>query len=422
MRRLVWTALAFALVACGGSTPQAAYVNPDSTSLALHGSPHGYKSIHDFGGKQGATPMGFIQGGNDGMFLTTSSGGDATHCSDGCGTIVEDDNVIYRFAPFAKDSDGTHPLGGVAILGNALFGTRASGGAGCPSGAYGPGCGTIFKVTASSGKEQILYRFKGGTDGQEPHATLIGITNGNVYGTTKYGGDPSCGGGVGCGTVFELTPTGKERVLYAFKGGADGAYPEARLLVVGSSTMYGSTTQGGTGCGSIGCGTIFSVTPDGDELVVYRFKGGMDGSDPSSGLTSANGVLYGVTRFGGDIHCGTSGSGCGTFYRLSSLTKEFVRYRFHGAPDGAHPAADLTSFSGEIYGTTEFGGANDDGTIFRLGPKKPAIMYSFKGGSDGANPLSSLTIDFGGGPIYGTTAAGGSGCASGCGTTYQINE
>jgi uncharacterized repeat protein (TIGR03803 family) len=129
-----------------------------------------------------------------------------------------------------------------------LYGTTKLGGAGCDSTF---GCGTVFEVS-TSGTERVLYRFKGGKDGQEPAASLT-VSKGALYGTTLYGGT------FASGTVFKVSTSGNERVLYSFKG-ANGAYPAAGMLAI-SDMFYGTTENGGHSNCSSGCGTVFRVAP-----------------------------------------------------------------------------------------------------------------------------------------------------------------
>jgi uncharacterized repeat protein (TIGR03803 family) len=132
------------------------------------------------------------------------------------------------------------------------------------SGCSSLGCGVVFKLDRS-GKESVLYRFKGGADGAEPNASVIRDAAGNLYGTTNYGGDFSgalCAG-TGCGVAFKLDPTGKETVLYSFTGGADGANPEADLLQDEEGNLYGTASGGGDP--TCQCGVVFKIALHGGE-------------------------------------------------------------------------------------------------------------------------------------------------------------
>jgi uncharacterized repeat protein (TIGR03803 family) len=180
-----------------------------------------------------------------------------------------------------------------------LYGTTAGGGS-------VDRLGTVFKLTPG-GKEKLLYVFKGGTDGASPHGGVIADRNGNLYGTTLYGGGGPCAQSQikGCGTVFELHRDGTETVLHAFAGGADGSYPYAGLIPDGDGNLYGTTSAGGTGTGcSGGCGTIFKIAPDGTETVLYIFTNAT-GATPYAGLIrDRKGNLYGAASAGGAFNAG----------------------------------------------------------------------------------------------------------------------
>ncbi|MGA2761171.1 MAG: choice-of-anchor tandem repeat GloVer-containing protein, partial [Candidatus Cybelea sp.] len=191
---------------------------------------------------------------------------------------------------------------------------------------------------------------------------------GTLYGTTPYGGSGSCndhGSGSGCGTVFSVTTAGKETVVYNFKGApGDGSNPLGGLLNV-NGTLYGTTQLGGTN----GKGTVFAVTPSGKETVFYSFKGGSgDGSYPLADLANVNGTLYGTTISGG-VLCKRY-SGCGTVFSVTTAGTETVLHRFKGwrGGDGAWPYAGLLNVNGTLYGTTYLGGRNNGGTVFSLTP------------------------------------------------------
>jgi uncharacterized repeat protein (TIGR03803 family) len=312
--------------------------------------------------------------------------------------------LLYSFAGYPSGSAPT----GLAALGGRLYGTTINGGT--------KTFGTVF-VSSVSGRVRILHSFRGGADGSGPQGTLV-VLDGALYGTTEYGGSK------GNGTVFEITPSGTERVIYSFKGGSDGATPVLVGMVVHAGQLYGTTNAGGNPrChveGIVGCGTVFALTKSGKERVLYRFNGKRDGACPAGALIDVNGTLYGTTNFGG---IGNNG----TVFKISSAGRERVVYAFKGYPDGAVPYAGVTALGGAFYGTTAFGGAfNYSGTVFRLSASgSEQILHSFKGYPDGALPFGSLTIV--NGMLYGTTEYGGSssvGCASGgttgCGTLFSV--
>ena len=230
--------------------------------------------------------------------------------------------------------------------------------------------------THSKVRYKVLHSFGGSADASNPYAGLLNV-EGTLYGTTAYGGAN------GDGTVFSITPSGTETVLYSFKGGpGDGEYPFASLINV-NGTLYGTTSQGGAYCSSTGgCGTVFSITPSGTETVLHSFGGSGDGNGPLAGLINVKGKLYGTTMEGG-------ANGDGTVFSIAPSGKESVRYSFKGGSgDGEFPLAGLINVKGKLYGTTVYGGASDNGTVFSITPSgRETVLYSFKGSGDGATPI-----------------------------------
>jgi uncharacterized repeat protein (TIGR03803 family) len=335
------------------------------------------------------------------------------------------DSVVYSFTGGA---DGASPAAGfVADASGNLYSTAFGGGA--------SGHGDVFELSAN-GTRTVLYSFTGGADGGAPQSNLIRDKDGNLFGTT------SAGGAKNIGTVFMLAPNGTEAVLHSFKGGYDGAYPEAGLIADGKGNLYGTTQAGGGAayCGG-GCGTVFRISRSGKEEVIYAFAGSPDGAYPAAGLVADRaGNLYGTT-LGGGLQSNYCGIGCGIAFELSpsggSTWSETVIHAFvGGGSDGINPAAGLTADgAGNFYGTTTLGGNLKDciaaagcGSVFELSPAQngawsEVVVYAFKGGSDGSTPYAGLIRD-GGGNFYGTTFEGGlSNCpySSGCGTVFRIS-
>jgi uncharacterized repeat protein (TIGR03803 family) len=251
------------------------------------------------GGTDGATPiLGTLVVANGILYGTTSAGGDSKcqiQGSVGCGIVFSVttsgvEKVLHRFA---GKRDGASPVGSLIDVNGALYGTTAFGGA------YGGG--SVFKMSA--GALQTLYSFKGYPDGAVPYAGVIDH-DGTLYGTTALGGayDDS-------GTVYSLSSAGTERVLHSFKGYPDGAVPYDRLTdvdgVLYGTTQYGGESKQGCGRGVAGCGIIFSVTTSGKEEVLYKFKGAPDGASPWSSLIFERPELYGTTVSGGADSEGT---------------------------------------------------------------------------------------------------------------------
>jgi uncharacterized repeat protein (TIGR03803 family) len=327
-------------------------------------------------------------------------------------------SVLYYFT---GSPDGDAPFAGLTpdAAGN-FYGTTYSGGNnGCEG-----GCGIIFKLD-ETGNETVLYTFWG-RHGKSPAAGLVRDAAGNLYGTTQNGGSTGCADHIGCGVVFKLDETGKETVLYTFTGGSDGAYPEAGLILDAAGNFYGTTMGGGReGC-TFGCGTVFKLDKTGKETVLYSFKGGSDGEYPEAGLIlDAAGNFYGTTTGGGREREGCTYYGCGTVFKLDKTGKETVLHRFGSKKDGANPQAGLVrDAAGNLYGTTFWGGSGT-GTVFKVAKSgEETVLYSFKGGEgDGANPEAGLILDASGN-LYGTTYGGGSSNCSpyACGAVFMLDS
>jgi uncharacterized repeat protein (TIGR03803 family) len=338
-------------------------------------------------------------------------------------------SVLYHFCSKANCSDGLWPYAGLISdeAGN-LYGTTGAGGAICRR--YG--CGTVFKL-APDGTETVLHAFTASDDGSGPYGGLIADAAGNLYGTTASGGSDGCGGiDFGCGTLFRVSASGKEKVLYAFAGGSDGAYPDAGVVADKKGNLYGTTADGGGGTQCIvqfgGCGTVFRVNPRGRETVLYAFSGGSDGANPLAGLViDRAGNLFGTTAYGGNLAACNQGAspGCGAVFEIAADGTEKTLYAFNGGNDGWSPVAGLIEDkSGNLYGTTEAGGSTTAcsgvgcGIVFKIAPDgSETILYDFTGSNDGAHPAAGLLRDKKGN-LYGTTLAGGS---AGEGTVFRLS-
>lgn len=264
-------------------------------------------------------------------------------------TLAGRENVLHSFG---NGTDGVYPSANLIEVGGKLYGTTAEGGGGTGI------RGTVFSIT-TSGTEKVLRTFNG-RRGSLPLAGLIDV-DGTLYGTTAEGGAH------GDGVVFRMTPSGKEKVLHSFSGPPDGAEPVASLIDV-NGTLYGTTWFGGANrCGSAdGCGTVFSITPGGKEKVLHSFGSGTDGFFPVAPLIDVKGTLYGTTNAGGS-YCGAAG-GCGIIFSVTRAGAETVLHSFGGPPDGCCSLAGLTDVGGTLYGTTSAGGTNGYGTVFALTP------------------------------------------------------
>ena len=310
------------------------------------------------GGADGGYPLGgLVMDSAGNVYGTTSSGG-----AYGNGTVFklaapsDTESVLHSFtssdAPTGCGSGGITCSGLIIDSAGNLYGTTNEGGTDQD--------GMVYKVT-QTGTEVVLYSFTGtatGNDGDSPMGSLIMESAGNLYGTTSSGGT----GNLDDGTVFKLTPSGTESVLYSFgtNGSADGADPMSGLIVDSAGNFYG-TTEGG---GGYDYGTVFKLTSSGAETVLYSFTGGSDGEFPEHRLVmDSTGNFYGTTYSGGN-------DGIGTVFEVMPSGSERVLHSFSGgADDGVNPSSGLTMDSaGNLYGVTWGGGAYGNGTVFKIQP------------------------------------------------------
>jgi uncharacterized repeat protein (TIGR03803 family) len=363
-----------------------------------------YTVLYTFhGSAYAAGPLwGVTQDPADNLYGTTSGEGN------GNGTIYRLNPATGNFVDYnlkTGNDYGEFPASLILDSNGNLFGNTYYG---------GPVFGTIYEI--SQGEETVLHAFEGEADGAYPQSPLIQDDGRNLYGTAYSYGGPSA-----AGTIFKLTESGNFTVLYSFTGGTegstDGCRPSAGLVADGKGNFYGTTA----GCGAFSNGTVFEFSNTGQEIVLYSFKGGNDGTWPKAPLIiDAHGNLYGTTS-GGNV-------GCGTVFVVSKTGEEKVLHHFGDiAGDGCNSTAGLVRDSeGNLYGTTQFGGKYDAGTIFKLSPVgDETILYNFTGGSDGGNPPAAMIQDTEGN-LYGTTQFGGEafcGSASdqyGCGVVFKL--
>lgn len=408
MTRLsVFLCCAVALTGCARATAPALMPQPRGAVAMATPQASAYKQLYSFNGNpQGAAPLSGVTALGTALYGTTSGGGDKT-----LGTLFvrSSSGKVRTLHSFKGGSDGAAPDGQLLAFQGALFGTTEYGGS--------SGNGTVFRADPT-GSEEVLYAFKGGSDGATPLLGGLIAMGGKLYGTTNVGGDLKChvAHSTGCGVVFVLTTSGTERVLHRFAGKPDGAAPSGPLVSDGT-TLYGTTNFGG----ATDHGTVYTIDTAGHERVLYSFKGYPDGAQPYGGVTLVGGTLYGTTAFGGAY------SYSGTAYSLSTSGVEHVIHSFTGYPDGAIPYATVTAANGLLYGVTAYGGNNGPGcsgnglvgcgTLFSIDASgDERILYRFKGEPDGANPWASLLLAKN--VLYGTTLAGG---ANNEGTIFQFS-
>ena len=367
-----------------------------------------FKVLANFDGTNGSQPFATLLQGTDGKFYGTSLSG-GTYAT---GTVfnITPDGVLTAIHSFCAQNgcpDGrearTAPI--QASDGN-YYGTTTFGG-------IDNNYGTVFRVTPTGGRLTTIYRFctqPNCTDGADVYGSVIQARDGNLYGTTNLGGDVTCYPPYGCGTVFRLTSAGVLTTLHRFHS-ADGAFPFAGLVQSNDGSFYGTTANGGaygygavfkitpagklttlfsfcaqppycidgslsygqliqatdgnfygtteTG-GTVGFGTVYKITPNGVLTTLHSFAIS-DGSDPNSALVQGtDGYFYGTTYAGGNTNVGTAFkiTGEGTLTTLLNFGSETM--------GGGYPSGLIQATDGNFYGTTQTGGANNDGTAFSL--------------------------------------------------------
>jgi uncharacterized repeat protein (TIGR03803 family) len=368
-----------------------------------------YTVLHSFGSSanDGTVPLaGLIQGSDGNLYGTTSLGG-----TNNQGTVFRispsgNFTNLYSFAAGSGTADnvGANPAAGlVQGIDSNFYGTTEYGGT--------SNAGTVFRISPS-GNFTNLYSFAAGSGTADnieanPAAGLVQGIDSNFYGTTEYGGTTNAG------TVFRISPSGNFTNLYSFfPTGNEGAYPAAGLVQGLDGNFYGTTEYGGTN----NQGTVFRISPSGNFTNLYSFTGYVnnEGVSPAAGLVQgSDSNFYGTTEYGG--------ISSGTVFRISPSGNFTNLYSFFPTGnEGAYPAAGLVEGSdGNFYGTTEYGGTNNAGTIFRISPSGNFTnLYSFfPTGNEGAYPAAGLVQGLDGN-FYGTTEYGGT---SYSGTVFKLS-
>ena len=420
-------AAAVLVVGCSGSQPPINALGATPSDRAIGSQRSGRATIlYAFqGGSDGAYPGGLVMDANGAIYGATSVGGAGT-CYGGCGTVFKltpsgsayKKRVIYSFQ---NGSDGGPASGLIMDPTGALYGTTGPGSSGCT-----PSCGTVYKLapTKSGYVFQVLYRFKGGSDGYGPYGGVIADSSGALYGTTFAGGADAGG------TAYKLTPrksSYKKTTLYNFPTSGD-AEPVANLLLGKHGTLYGTALFS----------SVFELTPSSSGYtarILHQLRGSPDGSLPYAPVIAGpHGVLYGTTYEGGATKRCKTHFGCGTVYELSPTESGYNEtvFSFQHRNGAAPLVAVLLGKNGALYGTTSDGGINTCpgrgktycGLAFKLEPTgsgfKEVVLHQFAGGADGAQPSSALIGDTDG-ALYGSTSfGGGTGCQGGCGVIFKI--
>ena len=411
----------------------------------------GATNIFSFSEAAGAYPYGGLTLNGSTLYGTTTGGGTNDY-----GTVfeIQTDGSGFTSLHAFNDSDGSSPMGTLTLIGSVLYGTTQSGGT--------SGSGTVFSINTSGSGFATLKNFSetvynGSTvstnfDGTSPSDGVI------VSGTTLYGTAYE-GGPFGYGTVFALSLSGSVfSNLYSFTGLNDGEFPDAGLVISGS-TLYGATVEGGTN----DYGTVFALQTDGDGFTVLHQFDYDDGEEPYAAMVLSGSTLYGTTFGGGQYGGGTifqmntggsgftnlvnmdydstgsspygltlSGStlfginasggaaGLGTVYTLNTDDAGFTVINNFIEVVGSNPYGGLIAGpNNTLYGTLSAGGADNNGVVFQINQNGSGFshLYDFTSeGSDGNAPYSKLVTD--GTFLYGTTFQGG---APGYGEVFKVN-
>jgi len=365
--------------------------------------------LHSFTGTDGTAPvLGLVFDSAGNLYGVTTEGGDSNN-----GTVFElspgsngtwSATTLHSF----NGKDGSTPLGGLVLdtAGN-LYGTTKLGGS--------RGFGVAFRLSKSGSvwSETVLHAFGGGGDAAYPSGNLVFDASGNLYGTSQGGGFYGNGTEYTGGTAYQLFRTSgggwSEALLHSFGNGADGLSPRANLIVDRAGNLYGTTIKGGDN----NFGTIFQLSPASGghwtEQVLYSFDpfNGSDGWYPAGGLVfDTAGNLFGTTSIGGTL-------GGGIIFELSPQTggtwREAVLYGFYSPFHSEQfPYSNLTfDAAGNLYGTT----LKWNGTVFKLAPVGGGVwtettVYRFDGTHGGTPAIGSLAMDSSGN-LYGATQNGG---------------
>ena len=368
-------------------------------AMAIAASAQTFTTLVSFNIVDGAFPSASLVQGRDGNLYGTTSGGGITSClpPQGCGTVFKLTptgtlTTLHKFCPQTNCTDGNDP--GALVLGADGNFYGVAGGGGANSG------GTVFKITPR-GTLTTLYSFcaqANCADGSGPRSLIL-ATDGNFYGTARFGGaNTSC---FVCGTIFKITPGGQFTALHSFDG-SDG-YGPSSLIQGSDGNFYGTTYSipSAEFCESTGCGTIFKITPAGTLTTLHVFSS-TDGANPYGPLVeSTKGNFSGTTVYGGTV-LDVCDVGCGTIFKITASGK-LTTLQYLNWSDGAQPFAGLVlGTDGNYYGTTEGGGGT--GSIYEVGSGRGAVDLPFDGND--LFPYAGL-LQATNGTFYGSTSGDG---------------
>jgi uncharacterized repeat protein (TIGR03803 family) len=369
--------------------------------VAGSGLVHGpaYKTTAAFDQADGRGPASQLLQAGDGRFYGTTQYGGAY----GQGALFQVDpatgrtRLLHSF--IQDDTDGFQPVGNLVDGGDGyIYGTTSLGGA------YFDG--TVYRFSRD-GRYQVLHAFQGGaSDGMLSGSGLVVGRDGDLYGTTAFGGAS------GQGVVFRMTRAGVVTLLHSFSG-ADGQQPQWGLTAGHDGALYGTTNRGGVN----DAGTAFRITPSGAFTTLHSMSPGIEGVYPSRLILARNGLFYGTTPNGGPSTGGTifSMTPAGTVTVLHAFTQ--------GTAGGDSPSWLMQADDGNLWGVTENFGSDQVGTLFRMSTSGAfATIHAFAAASgDGALPLAP-PVQACNGVLYGMTSLGGIAGQPGYGTIYQVTK
>ncbi len=255
----------------------------------------------------------------------------------------------------------------------------------------GNNSGVVFKITPD-GALTIIYNFDG-PNGERPDAGLTMGTDGNFYGTTLYGGTHNVG------TIFQVTPAGVHTLLYSFTGGSDGEYPYATPTLGADGNLYGVTQSA----------TAYKITPSGK----FTLLGSIPERSFAPLVLANDGNFYGTTQRGGSTNAGT-------VFKMTPAGKVSIVYNFDTTHGAAPWGGVVQGADGNLYGTTTAGGSVSGGVVFRVtrsGSLKVLHNFPTNDPNDGNNPVAGV-VTATDGNIYGVTFAGG---INGLGVYYEVS-
>ena len=318
---------------------------------------------------------GVIEDSRGNFFGTAYEGG-----ASGVGTVYEvaaGSNTVTTIASF-NNANGAYPSAGlVEDSGGNLFGTTSAGGA--------TGTGTVFEVAAGSNAIITLASFN---NGAYPRAGLVQDSNGNLFGTTDAGGASNVG------TVFELAAGSNTITTLASFNNTNGAYPRAGLIEDSNGNLFGTTVEGGAD----GDGTVYEVAAGSNTITPIASFNYTNGALPYAGVVEdSSGDLFGTSNGGG-------ANGVGTVYEVAAGSNTITTLApFNGTNGNNVQAGLIEDGSGNLFGTSNGGGANGNGTVFKVAAGSDTIttLASFNDNVNG--PLAGL-IEDSNGNLFGTTS------------------